>query len=371
MTISPKSSEKEQIQQFLTDFHLPSPRKIFEQIQQAGYIGQEHALRAASLMAFRHINRLKKIYLDQVDPRMLPRKDNYLLIGPTGCGKTYLIELLFRDILKIPTVIIDITSYSETGYVGQDAVSMITRLIYAANRNKALASIGIICIDEFDKLSSGKNNAVFSGAGTTKDVSGLGVQRELLKMLEGGTVDVPMQLSHASYGERVTFHTHHLAFIACGAFSGFKRLIQSSKHSIGYGQKSSADAVAVSLDKSDIDKVAYFEAYGLMPELIGRFSRIIPFRALTENELKQILEKNTLAQYRKELNLEQVNLIIDQDVVNKIVKEAARLETGARALNYALNEHLEHALFELYSSPFKPAHLRLMIEGDEIKWEFS
>ena len=106
-----------------------------------------------------------------------------LFIGPTGCGKTFLVELLFVDILKLPTVIVDMTSYSETGYVGQDVGSILTRLVYAADLNPVTASIGIVCLDEFDKLASGKNNAVFAGAGTTKDVSGLGVQRELLKIL--------------------------------------------------------------------------------------------------------------------------------------------------------------------------------------------
>ena len=144
------------IANFLTELPELTPATIQAQISKAGYVGQENAQKALALMAFRHINRLKNLFVKETPLSQLPPKDNFLLIGPTGCGKTYLIELLFQHILQLPTVIIDISAYSETGYVGQDAVSMLTRLIYAAQRDTALASIGIVCIDEFDKLSSGK-----------------------------------------------------------------------------------------------------------------------------------------------------------------------------------------------------------------------
>jgi len=364
-------ADHQSLVKFLADFDLPTPKHIRDKIFEAGYVGQHQALTGAALMAFRHVNRLRKIYLENVPRKALPAKDNYLFLGPTGSGKTFLVSLLFDQILKLPTVIIDITSYSETGYVGQDAVAILTRLIYAANRDKRLAGIGIVCIDEFDKLSSGKNNAVFSGAGTTKDVSGIGVQRELLKMLEGGVIDVPMHLGHASYGDRISFNTRDVAFVACGAFSGFKQLVNAAQQRIGYGKAASAQRIAVSYNREELERTSYFESYGLMPELIGRFSRIIPFQALTADELKDILETSTLSKYKKELDLEGVKLLIEAPVIDKIVQEAIKRETGARALNFGLTEYLEEALFELYSLPFRPQQLRIKLESDEIKWDFA
>ncbi len=361
----------EHILSFLLDSPSQSPKEMLGQLQQFGYIGQEKAQKAVALMAFRHLNRLKKIFIEHISPDLLPKKDNYLLIGPTGCGKTYLVELLFQHILKIPTVIIDISSYSETGYVGQDAVSMLTRLVYAAKRDPQLAALGVICIDEFDKLSSGKNNAVFSGAGTTKDVGGMGVQQELLKMLEGAVIDVPMHLSHSSYSERSPMPTHNIAFIACGAFSGYKRLVQASQHPIGFGGSARSKEVAVSYTREDVDRVSYFEAYGLIPELIGRFSRIIPFEALSAQQLKSILEKHTLKRYKKELSLENVELKVSKAVIDLVVQEALKRETGARALPFAITEHLEDALFELYSRKKKPKVIKLGVKKREIVWELK
>ena len=208
------SAENFQERQYLAEYlnNLPShtPAELSKKIGKYGYIGQEKAKKAISLLAYRHINRLRKIFVDNIEKRLLPTKENYLLIGPTGCGKTFLIETLFNHILRIPTVIIDITSYSETGYVGTDPVAILTRLIQAA-KDPLIASVGIVCIDEFDKISSGKNNAVFSGAVTTKDVSGLGVQKELLKMIEGAEINVPTSITHSSYADRRPFNTEHVS----------------------------------------------------------------------------------------------------------------------------------------------------------------
>ena len=363
------------IKDYLNQLPNNTPAQLFKKISKFGYIGQDKAKKAVSLLAFRHVNRLRKIYLDGIDKNILPSKDNYLLMGPTGCGKTFLVEILFNQILKLPTIIIDITSFSETGYVGTDPVAILTRLIQAAD-DPAIASIGIVCIDEFDKISTGKNNAVFAGAGTTKDVSGLGVQKELLKMLEGAEINVPNSVTHSSYAERISFNTENVTFIASGAFSGFKNVITSTKNRIGFGNTheevdEDKKTVAVSYNREDVEKVSYFEQYGMMPELIGRFSRIVPFASLGEKDLNKILTKNTISQYAKELELEGVKLIVDKKVKEKVVKEALERETGARGLKYALLEYLEDACFDLYSSKKKIKELTLTLKDDEIVSKLS
>jgi ATP-dependent Clp protease ATP-binding subunit ClpX len=372
------------IRQFLSQTPHYTPAEMVQRLDACGYKGQEQAKKALSLMAYRHLNRLKRLYLDGVSRHDLPPKENFLLVGPTGSGKTFLVELLFRTVLHLPTVIVDITSYSETGYVGQDAVSMLTRLMRASQDDPELASIGVICIDEFDKLSSGKNNAVFSGQGTTKDVSGLGVQRELLKMLEESDVDVPTELSHSSYARRETFGTGDIAFIACGAFSGLSKIsrkyAKSSQKGIGFGQKGEAEAaekkeapktIAVSLNRNDLAKVTTFEKYGILPELIGRFSRIVPFEALDKDTLKDILRQTTLKKYEKELALHDVKLEIDEAVCDRIVADALKRETGARGIRYALLEFIEDALFEMYSTDRRVNKIFLRLKEDEIKWKLS
>ena len=237
---------------FVRELPVIPPRKIFAKLEELGYRGQDDARRAASLMAYRHVRRIKRIYLDGAKREDVLPKANYLFIGPTGCGKTHLVELLFQHILRLPTVIVDITTYSETGYVGQDSNTIITRLLHASDDNPLLASIGIICLDEFDKIASGQNNAIFAGAGTTKDVTGMGVQRELLKMLEAGEVVVPLELTHSTYGDHLVMSTADIAFIAAGAFSGFAQVARRRGNAdMGFGRKG-----ARQLSKNGIDSIA-------------------------------------------------------------------------------------------------------------------
>ena len=241
-----RKSGLEHFIKFVRDLPLLSPQAIFARLEELGYRGQREARRAVSLMAYRHVRRIRRIYLDGAKREQLLPKTNTLLIGPTGCGKTHLVELLFREVLRLPTVIIDITTYSETGYVGQDPSTILTRLLHAADDNPLLASIGIVCLDEFDKIASGQNNAIFAGAGTTKDVTGLGVQRELLKMLESCEVVVPLELTHSSYGDHVVMSTADIAFVAAGAFSGFHQVAgrRASHGRIGFGRNPKAVQVA-------------------------------------------------------------------------------------------------------------------------------
>src|SRR6478672_11497453 len=290
-----RKSGLEHFIKFVRELPLIPPKKIFTRLEELGYRGQDDARRAAALMAYRHVRRVKRIYLDGAKREQVMPKTNFLCIGPTGCGKTHLVELLFQHILRLPTVIVDITTYSETGYVGQDPNTIITRLLHAADDNPLLASIGIICLDEFDKIASGQNNAIFAGAGTTKDVTGMGVQRELLKMFEAGEVVVPLELTHSTYGDHVVMSTADIAFIAAGAFSGFQQVARrrGAVDRIGFGRDKKSgqgmDQIAISFTAEEVENIANFQAYGFLPELIARFTRVVPFAALDNGTLKDIL----------------------------------------------------------------------------------
>ncbi len=350
------------------------PREIETHISACGYVGQEKAVRAISLGAYRHISRLRRIYLQGGRREALPPKTNMLFVGPTGCGKTYLVEILFRDILKLPTVVVDMTGFSETGYVGQDVNSILTRLLYAADMNIALAGIGVVCLDEFDKLASGQNNAVFSGAGTTKDVSGLGVQRELLKMLESIEMPVPLEYTHSDYAPKAVISTQDIGFIACGAFSGLKGSIEmDGKEHIGFERQplsGDQNRIAVSYSEDEVELSRNFMNYGFLPELVGRFKRIVPFTALTKDQLSTILKDRLLAQYKNEFLLEGKELDVSDEVLGRVVEESVRKETGARALESSFIRHLEEAAFEAFSDP-ACRRVSLRVTEDRVVFELS
>lgn len=339
---------------WIASLPLLSPAEILRELRALGYVGQERAARAVALAAHRHVRRIKSLFVDNVPRAELPPKQNLLLVGPTGCGKTYLVELLFREILNIPAATVDVTAYSETGYVGEDVATILTRLIYAAHGEPLRAKVGMICLDEFDKLASSNNRAVFAGQGTTKDVSGLGVQRELLKMLESAVIPVPSEFSHNTYQDRRLMSTADIAFVACGAFSGLKPLVHKRRGGgIGFHAKGHLppDEIAVQYDQADLDDTVVFQEYGFLPELIGRFSRIIPFDPLGRETLLEILQRNVVGAYRREFETAGIDWVVEAAVLDRVVEEALRRQTGARGLRNALTLYLEDAAFEAYSAP--------------------
>jgi ATP-dependent Clp protease ATP-binding subunit ClpX len=374
-----RKSGLEHFIKFVRELPIIPPKKIFARLEEAGYRGQDEARRAVSLMAYRHVKRIKRIYLDGAKREQVMPKANFLLIGPTGCGKTHLVELLFQQILRLPTVIVDITTYSETGYVGQDPNTIITRLLHAADDNPLLASIGIICLDEFDKIASGQNNAIFAGAGTTKDVTGMGVQRELLKMLEAGEVVVPLELTHSTYGDHIVMSTGDIAFIAAGAFSGFQQVARrrGAIDRIGFGRAKGAkngktpdlgggqDTIAVTFTSEEVENIANFQAYGFLPELMARFTRIVPFRALDAGTLKDILRGNVIDRLTREFEDEGFKLVVTEPALDFIVGESLKRETGARGLAAILTRYLEDAAFDTFAE-HPGCEVRLELEHDEI-----
>ncbi len=239
----------------------------------------------------------------------------------------------------------------------QDPSTILTRLLHTADENPMLASIGIVCLDEFDKIASGQNNAIFAGAGTTKDVTGMGVQRELLKMLEASEVVVPLDLTHSSYADHVVMSTADIAFIAAGAFSGFQQIAsrRAMRDQIGFGRDQHAsgvdpDAIAVDFTAEEVENVANFQAYGFLPELIARFTRIVPFKALDAATLKDILRTDVVTRMTREFKAEGLALSIDEAVLDHIVADAQRKETGARGLASTLTRRLEDVAFDSFGA---------------------
>jgi ATP-dependent Clp protease ATP-binding subunit ClpX len=358
---------------FFRQLPMPSPRQIDAELQDLGYRGQEAPRRALCLMAYRHLRRIRRLHLEGVSVQSVPPKSNYLLVGPTGCGKTYAVELLFGRILKIPTVVVDTTSFSETGYVGDDPVTILTRLLRKADLNPLVASVGIVCLDELDKLATTQNSARFDGQGTTKDVSGFGVQKELLKMLESSEVLVPLDGNNTMYSSRVTLSTRDIAFIACGAFSGLKltALLAGKDKRMGYVSAPTGrarEAVAARFEQAEVEDVENFRAYGFLPELIGRFARIVPFLPLDDETLRAILVDNVLARYVEEFRLEGLELDVEGAVVDRIVALAHKRQTGARGLDSVLIHRLEEVAFDAFAAEhLAEGRVRLHMHGDEIR----
>ncbi len=340
------------VKDFVQSIPLPTPKQISQELENLGYRGQESSRRAACLAAYRHVKRLKLLHLKKMPRSELPARPNTVLIGPTGCGKTFLIELLFGEIFKLPYVIVDMTKFTESGYVGDDVVNILVQLVFAANESIDIAECGVVVLDEFDKIAGALSSARFAGQGTTKDVSGYGVQRELLKILEGTDVQIPLDFGFSNRGPRAFISTRDITFFSVGAFSGIRTLME--RPSMGFLSDVDRDggdpeAIAYKITEEELNDISRFHLFGFLPELIARFNRIVPFAPLDRETLKEILLLK-IQKYKKEFLEEGFQLTIDDAAINLIINEALQRQTGARGLDVIVTKHIEDVAFEVFGT---------------------
>ena len=327
---------------------IPNPAEI-KKVLDEYVIGQEDAKKTLSVAVYNHYKRID--HKEDKDDDVEIQKSNVLLLGPTGCGKTYLAKTLAR-ILKVPFAIADATTLTEAGYVGEDVENILLKLIQAADYDIEKAEKGIIYIDEIDKITRKSENPSI-----TRDVSGEGVRQALLKIIEGTVASVPPQGGRKHpHQEFLQINTENILFICGGAFEGLEKIIndRTGKKAIGFGAKIEST--------KEVDKYKVFEQllpqdllkFGLIPEFIGRLPIVATLRQLDREALINILTKpkNALVkQYMKLLALDQVELEFDEDALNAIVDKAIERKTGARGLRSILEEIMRDIMFDIPSNP--------------------
>lgn len=342
--------------------NLPTPRELFEQLSEH-VVGQEEAKRALSVAVYNHYKRVSLgEAADSGDVELA--KSNIMLLGPTGSGKTLLAQTLART-LKVPFAIADATTLTEAGYVGEDVENILLKLITAADFDIPRAEVGIVYIDEIDKVARKAENLSI-----TRDVSGEGVQQALLKIVEGCEASVPPQggRKHPQQ-ELIHIDTTNILFILGGAFVGLPDIIAErvGKTSIGFGSdmpesKRAADAeLLTQVLPEDLHK------FGMIPEFVGRIPVVTALKELSEEDLIRVLTepKNALVkQYTVMFKYEDSDLVFEDDALTAIAERAIEHQTGARGLRSICEKALMDVMYEL---PEYEGHTRVVIRRSDIE----
>ena len=335
-----KKDKKKKDKPVLDIKNIPPPHKIKAQLDEY-VVGQDQAKKVISVAVYNHYKRVATQTMDEIEIE----KSNMLMIGPTGCGKTYLVKTLAK-LLDVPLAITDATSLTEAGYIGDDIESVVSKLLAAADNDVERAEMGIIFIDEIDKIAKKKET-------TSRDVSGESVQQGMLKLLEGAEVEVPVGAnSKNAMVPLTTINTRNILFICGGAFPDLDEIIKQrlrKKTSIGYE--------AELKDKFDKDKdiakqvtIEDLKKFGMIPEFLGRLPIIYTLDPLDKDMYIKILKepKNAiLKQYQKLLALDEVDLQFDDGALEAIADKAMEKDTGARALRAIIEEFMLDIMYEI------------------------
>ena len=367
---APAPTIRETAERIIT--RVPTPHEIYDALSQY-VMGQEDAKRAMSVAVYNHYRRVLmgdtaegSLGAHAVDEDVELAKSNILLLGPTGTGKTLLAQTLAR-VLEVPFAIADATALTEAGYVGEDVENILLKLITAADGDIDRAQIGIIYVDEIDKIARKAENLSI-----TRDVSGEGVQQALLKILEGTVASVPPTggRKHPQQ-ELLQIDTTNILFICGGAFVGLDKIISDRVGNQGIGFNSEI-AGPTSKDENVLLRQVLPEDlnnFGMIPEFIGRTPVITQTQALSEDDLVGILTepKNAVVkQYRRMFSLEGVELVFEPDALHEIARKALARKTGARGLRSICEELLQQTMFDL---PSEEGVLRVVVTAAAVRGE--